>query len=233
MIARGAMLVGMSAAMATLPAGASDHRQRFIGSMPVGDISLPIHTMQDMKFANVVRQQYDFSCGSAALATLLGLYGERQAEAVAFRGMWEGGDHAQIRKLGFSLLDMKRYLASRGRTANGYQVTLDAIAKAGVPGIALITVKGYRHFVVVQGVRNGDVLIGDPALGLRVQRVEDFQKAWNGIFFVIDGDLPKARAAFNSGQRWAAFARAPMGSRFSDPLSLPSLALTAPFPGDF
>ena len=229
-----AVILGIGAAMmATVPAGASEQRQHFIGNMPIGGIALPIRTMQDMKFGNVVRQQYDFSCGSAALATLLGLYGQRQAEAVAFRGMWAGGDHAQIRKLGFSLLDMKRYLASTGRTANGYQVTLDAIAKAGVPGIALITVKGYRHFVVIEGVRDGDVLIGDPALGLRVQRVADFQKAWNGIFFVIDGDLPKGRAAFNSGQHWAAFARAPLGSRFSDPLSLPALSLTAPSYGDF
>lgn len=218
---------------AATSAEASDKRQQFIGTMPIGGIALPVRTMQDLKYANVVRQQYDFSCGSAALATLLALYGEKQSEAVAFRGMWAGGDHAQIRKLGFSLLDMKRYLATRRRVANGYKVSIDAITKAAVPGIALITVKGYRHFVVIEGIRGGDVLIGDPALGLRVQPVEDFQKSWNGIFFVIDGDLPQGRANFNAAQHWAAFARAPTGSRFSDPLALQALSLTAPFYGDF
>lgn len=219
--------------LAEAPADAKDRPQQFIGNMPIGGVALPVRTMQDLKFANVVKQQYDFSCGSAALATLLGLYGERQNEAVAFRGMWAGGDHDQIRKLGFSLLDMKRYLASKGRVANGYQVSIEAIVKAGVPGIALITVKGYRHFVVVEGVRGGDVLIGDPALGLRVQPVAEFKAAWNGIFFVIDGDLPTGRANFNARQRWAGFARAPTGSRFSDPLSLQALSLTSPFYGEF
>lgn len=214
-------------------ASAKDAPPRFLGFNPAADFSAPVRTMQDLKFAGVVRQQFDFSCGSAALATLLGLYGDRHGESATFRGMWSGGDHAQIRKLGFSLLDMRRYLAARGRIANGYKVTLAQIEQAGVPGIAVVTVKNYRHFVVVKGVRNGEVLIGDPALGLRVEPAAAFQKTWNGVFFAIDSDVDTGKARFNAPASWSAFARAPVGARFADPLSLQALSLTAPFYRDF
>ena len=204
-----------------------------LGVSPLGDFAGGVRSMQELKFAGVVRQQFDFSCGSAALATLLRLYGDAHGEATTFRGMWAGGDRAQIRKLGFSLLDMKRYLATRGHIANGYKVTLDAIAAAGIPGIALVTVKTYRHFVVVTGVRNGEVLIADPALGLRVESVAEFGKTWNGVFFAIDAEVPRAKANFNADHAWAAYRRAPIGARFSDPLSLQMLSLTAPSFRDF
>lgn len=207
--------------------------QRFGLTNPLGDFAAPVRSMRDMKFQGVVRQQFDFSCGSAALATLLRFYGGMPTEAETFRGMWAEGDHAQIRTLGFSLLDMKRYLAARGKVANGYQVTLDQIEKAGVPGIALVTVKTYRHFVVVQGVRGGEVLIADPALGVRVETAAAFGKSWNGVFFVIDTDVPLAKSRFNAPHRWASFPRAPLGSRFADPISIQALSLTAPFYRDF
>jgi hypothetical protein len=225
------------AAALVLPASvasAEDEAPRpFLGTSPMGDFSGPVRSMQALKYRGVVRQQFDFSCGSAALATLLRFYGETPDEATTFRGMWKGGDHAQIRTLGFSLLDMKRYLAARGKPANGYQVTLADIEKAGVPGIALVTVKNYRHFVVVQGVRGDEVLIADPALGLRVETAAAFQKSWNGIFFAIDSDVSVARARFNAADRWSTVARAPLGARFADPLSIQALSLTAPFYRDF
>lgn len=198
------------------------------GPSGITDYQAPVRSMEELKYAGVVRQRFDFSCGSAALATLLRMYGDQHGEERAFRGMWSGGDQAQIRRLGFSLLDMKRYLDRLGRPANGYKVTLTQVADAGVPGIALIAPRGYRHFVVVLGVRNGEVLIGDPSLGLRIEPAEEFQRDWNGVYFAIDGELERGRAAFNRNARWAAFPRAPVGSRFADPLSLQALALTAP-----
>src|SRR5215470_19450925 len=63
------------------------------------------------KFETVVKQRYDFSCGSAALATLLTFhYGRAVSEEQVFDAMWSVGDKANIRAKGFSLLDMKLYL---------------------------------------------------------------------------------------------------------------------------
>jgi hypothetical protein len=201
---------------------------------PIGDFAIPVDSVEDRRFASVVRQRYDFSCGSAALATLLRYhYGGRQDEAQVFRGMWMEGDRDQIRRLGFSLLDMKRYLAAKGIAADGFQVSLEEVAAAGVPGIALINLNGYRHFVVVKGVADGEVLVGDPALGLRVMPAEEFRAAWNGVYFALNSKLEAGRASFNRDAQWASFSRAPVGAGFSNPLSQQALMLTAPSIGEF
>lgn len=204
------------------------------GTGPTSDFAVPVRSMEDQRFHTVVRQRYDFSCGSAALATLLHFHYARPVdEKVVFAGMWNEGDRAAIRKVGFSLLDMKRYLSAEGYRADGFKVSLDQVAKTGIPGIALITVRNYRHFVVVKGVRRDEVLLGDPSTGLRGMPRADFEKAWNGVYFVLNSQQHIGRRAFNGDAQWAAYTRAPVGGRFVDPLSLQALALTAPFRGDF
>ena len=196
------------------------------------DFALPVSSVIGRRFETVTRQQYDFSCGSAALATLLRYhYADAQSEQSVFLGMWRDGDRAQIRKLGFSLLDMKRYLAGRGIAADGYQVTVEQIAKARTPGIALINYNGYLHFVVVKGIDDRTLLLGDPSLGLRRETLASFARQWNGILFVIN-ERRGAKPGFNT---LADIERAPGGAAFPGvpPLSVAALTLTRPLPGEF
>ncbi|MFV0624396.1 C39 family peptidase [Sphingomonas sp. ac-8] len=226
------LVAAMLPACAIVPAAGQP--ARFLASPgPVGDYTVPVRSVQARKFTGVIRQRYDFSCGSAALATLLRHhYDFGVDEAAVFRGMWASGDRAQIRRLGFSLLDMKRWLSSRGLPADGYKVSLDQIEKTGIPGIALIAVRDYRHFVVVKGVRGQDVLLGDPSRGVLVMRRAAFEKHWNGIYFALADAQVEARRSFNRGDQWLAFPRAPAGNGFSAPVSQQALSITAPFYGD-
>jgi predicted double-glycine peptidase len=198
-------------------------------------VSAPrVESFIERRYRGVVRQKYDFSCGSAALATLLRFhYGRDVDEEAVFRGMWRNGDRAQIRKVGFSLLDMKSYLEAHGLAADGFKVDLDKIRQVGLPGIALVTVDSYRHFVVVKGVSAGHVLIGDPALGMRMVPRDEFIRVWNGAYFIINHEQAAGKASFNRTSQWAALPNAPLGSRFTEPLSQQALALTAPFYGEF
>jgi uncharacterized protein len=197
-----------------------------------GDFRVPVASLLARKYATVIRQQYDFSCGSAALATLLHYhYAMPSSETDTFMGMWREGDQANIRRVGFSLLDMKRYLSNLKLSADGYKVSLDAIQKRNLPGIALITNRGYRHFVVVKGVTANEVLLGDPSLGLQTMSRAQFESLWNGVYFVLNSRQEVGRLNFNGTRQWQAFARAPVGvvaAPFLDPLSPGSLALTAP-----
>jgi hypothetical protein len=128
---------------------------------------------------------------------------------VTFKQMFAVGDQASIRKLGFSLLDMKRYLASLGYVADGFKVPLSDLEKANVPSIALIQIGTYKHFVVIKGIVGSHVLVGDPATGLKEINADDFQKMWNGIAFVIhDSNKPLGDPAFNSKTEWARWADA-------------------------
>lgn len=230
---------GLMALMALGPAGCaptiSSGDPQFVTSSAFGSgYSVPVASMLARKFNTVVRQQYDFSCGSAALATLLRYhYDMPTSEADVFTGMWRDGDQAQIRQVGFSLLDMKRYLAASGLQADGYRVSLAAIQARGLPGIVLITFRGYRHFVVLKGVDEDEVLVGDPSTGLHTLPRAAFEEMWNGIYFVLNSRARIAQQSFNGVGQWGLLARAPTGGPFIDPLSTQALSLSAPFYRDF
>lgn len=176
-----------------------------------GAFSVPTTSIREARYIAMIRQQYDFSCGSAALSTLLTYhYRFPVSEQAVFEKMFEHGEQAKIRQEGFSLLDMKRYLEAQGFEADGFEAPLEKLATAGIPAIVLINENGYNHFVVVKGLRDGRVLVGDPAGGTRAMPVGAFEKLWvNQILFVISNrqDI----AGFNQDSDWRVAVRAPMG----------------------
>jgi len=161
-------------------------------------------TFLDQRYYHIFHQRYDFSCGSAALASLLTYHYRRPVEEKAvIDAMYKAGDRAKIRKEGFSLLDMKNYLESIGLRANGYRQPLEKLQQVGIPAIVLINRKGYLHFVLVQGVTKDKVLIGDPALGKKIVSRKSFESMWqNRILFVIDDEIKQTHSSFNTAWAW-------------------------------
>jgi predicted double-glycine peptidase len=166
--------------------------------------------MQALRFATTLHQQYDFSCGSAALATLLTHhYGFPVSESTVFAAMWARGDQGKIRREGFSLLDMQRYLAANGFQADGFRLPLDKLIEAGLPAIVLVTEQGYNHFVVIKGFGAGRVLLGDPSSGTRSLSRARFEAIWpTRLLFVIHTAPGEPR--FNAADDWRAAPRAPL-----------------------
>ena len=177
-----------------------------------GAFSIPVTSLKEARLQTVVRQQYDFSCGSAAVATLLTYHYERPVnEADAFEFMYRTGDQERIRQEGFSMLDMKRFLDDQGLRSDGFRMNLDRLVEIGVPGIALINTRGYRHFVVVRGMRGGKILLADPVAGsVAIERTE-FERIWNGVILAARNDLQTARRHFNDTRDWRAWPQAPLG----------------------
>jgi uncharacterized protein len=175
-----------------------------------GAFSVPVASIKDLRFRNTLHQQFDFSCGSAAVATLLTYnYAYPVSEQDVFRAMYEQGDQAKIRREGFSLLDMKNYLEARGFQADGFQAEIEQLVAAGIPAIALIKEQGYHHFVVVKGMRSGRVLVGDPSAGTRAMPYKQFKDLWvNHILFVIRNKEELAK--FNTDADWRGAPRAPL-----------------------
>jgi len=160
----------------------------------------PVRSLLEIRQANVVVQQWDVSCGAAALATLLTYHhGEPVTEKAVAQALLRKTDPLRVKvRGGFSLLDLKRYASERGFQADGYTgVTLADLEKMG-PAIVPVVFHRYPHFVVFRA-RSGDrVLIADPAYGNRSVEVEVFEKAWQKIAFVVDrpgDDKPPSRLA--------------------------------------
>lgn len=180
-----------------------------LGSEAGGVYHVKVMSWWEIPYRTVIRQQYDFSCGSAAIATLLTFHYNRPTpERATFAAMWNKGDQKAIRKLGFSMLDMKNYLRGIGLHAEGYRLKADDLPKLKRPAIVLLNLKGFKHFVVVKGVRNGRVLVGDSMLGLTDYALGDFVKLWNGIALMI---VPGAQSpSFNLASDWGPWAKAPL-----------------------
>ncbi|AZD15810.1 C39 family peptidase [Pseudomonas chlororaphis] len=169
--------------------GLAQAAQMPVAVLPGGNLVYKqVQSVRERKFADLVEQKTDFSCGAAALATVL-----RQAywldvdEEHVIKGMLATADQDLVRTQGFSMLDMKRYLESIGMRARGYRIPPDKLQAVSIPVVVLMDIRGYKHFVVMQRAQKDWVYVGDPVLGHKRYSHEDFVKGWNGIVFAIVG----------------------------------------------
>lgn len=162
---------------------------RFVGALPGGMIyKKKVVSMRESKFNEIVPQKTDFSCGAAALATILKYgYAEDISEKQIIKEMLKINDPEVIKKKGFSLLDLKNYLKTRGMKGVGYKVKPAVLKILKIPVIVLLDTGGYKHFVVVKKAKNGKVYVSDPALGNKILPEDEFVQGWNGIVFVVLG----------------------------------------------
>jgi len=198
------------------------------------NVNLPVESFKERQFRGVIRQKYDYSCGSASLATLLYYHYDLDVgEQEVLESMYAIGDKKKIVREGFSLLDMKQYLASIGMKANGFKAPLEKLKNVGVPAIALINNNGFLHFIVVKGVSDDLVLVGDPALGKRVIDRKEFERMWNGILFVITSNKQVARSSFNRKSDWHVRETAAFDSALSNAALSSFTVHTSPTPNYF
>jgi len=199
-----------------------------------GNYSIPMTSYVERRFKTVYKQQYDFSCGSAALASLLAFhYNDVVDEQSVFLDMYQSGDQAKIQKQGFSLLDMKMYLQRRGYEANGFKINLDGLLKANAPAITIINNKGYLPFVIIKGLDADEVLVGDPAIGVKVIPRPEFEQMWeNRILFLIHDKDIVTENHFQDENEWAIRVRSPLGTAVNTE-SLSAFNLLQPGRWDF
>ncbi len=150
-----------------------------------------------MLYEHVVKQEYDYSCGSAALATLLNYYlHEKLSEQQVIQGLMQHGEAEKIQqRRAFSLLDMKRFCEVLGYNAAGYKAEFGDLKTLNKPAILPITLFGYKHFVVFRGVYGNHVFFADPYRGNMSFTVEEFRKRWDqNIVFVVSSDAVHTNA---------------------------------------
>ena len=133
-----------------------------------------------IKSHGIVMQKMDYSCGSAALATILRYsLNYKVSEKQIIDHILKTGDLKEIiKRKGFSLLDLKHFVEYSGFTAQGYRMDLKDILNVNVPVLVPIVINGYRHFVVYIGHKNGNVFLLDPAFGVTTLSIYQFKNAW-------------------------------------------------------
>jgi predicted double-glycine peptidase len=142
----------------------------------------PVRSMLEMRQQHVVVQKFDLSCGAAALATLLNYqFGDRVSEKDVTRGLIRRKEYIEHPELvrvrqGFSLLDLKRYVSTRGYVGIGYGNLEMADLIKLAPIIVAVSPFGYNHFVVFKGLVGDRVVLADPGYGNRTMSREKFEK---------------------------------------------------------
>ena len=103
------------------------------------------HTLKELRDQYVVKQQLDYSCGAAALATIMKYYfGEKTTERelldllnIRLKNLTEE-EIARKKKNGFSLLDLKFAANQKGYQAAGFRLTLDQLRQLSAPVIVFV-----------------------------------------------------------------------------------------------
>jgi predicted double-glycine peptidase len=144
----------------------------------------PVKSLLEMRRENVVVQEWDVSCGAAALSSLLNFHlgdpvTERDVAKSLVRRAEYVADPMLVRaRQGYSLLDLKRHVDSRGHEGIGYgKMSLEDLVEQA-PVIVPIDANGYKHFVIFRGVLGKRVLLADPAWGNRTMPIEKFESVW-------------------------------------------------------
>ena len=165
----------------------------------------PVKSLLEMRHDRVAIQNWDLSCGAAAVATVLNYqYDDPVPERDIAKGLIGRDKYLDNPSLvqqqeGFSLADLKNYVDARGYTGIGYgQLELEHLIDRA-PIIVPIRATGYNHFVVFRGVQGNRVLLADPAWGNRTLTIDEFEDEWiryrefGRVGFVVaqkDGMLP-------------------------------------------
>jgi uncharacterized protein len=165
-------------------------------------IRAPVTSYVGLRFKQIVRQGYDISCGAAAVATLLThYYGVKTSEKDIIDQIFSRSSEEEQQKIGaygFSMLELKRFGEHLGFQTGGFRVDdVSKLAKLRVPVLALITIRGYSHFVVIKGISRGQVYIADPAFGNRSRPLHRFEKEWSGVILVFVSDKFAANPEFS------------------------------------
>ena len=156
-----------------------------VAAMPVAvGAREPVQSFLESRTEGVILQQFDLSCGAAALATLLTYqHGDTVSERDIALGLISREEYLADptliqRRHGFSLLDLKRFVEARGYRGVGLGGLSMESLMARAPMIVPIETMGYRHFVIFRGVAGNRVLLADPAFGNRTMLVSTFESSW-------------------------------------------------------
>ena len=143
-----------------------------------------------------VRQYDEEDCGAACLATVCQTHGERLPLSFIRHRV---GTSSQ----GTTLLGLKRGAESLGfhaRAAKADAALLDDLASLPLP---MICHWHGCHWVVLHGWRGNQLLVADPAVGLRLLSREAFLVSWsNGVLLALEPDPSRFPAVDGANEGW-------------------------------
>ena len=131
-----------------------------------------INSWKALRDFRIVKQELDYSCGAASLATILNeFYGMSVTEKDVLIRMG-ATDRSSFQQLA-------EVAPSYGVRAGGIMLSFDDLKQLQVPAIAYVQYRGDDHFTVIRGIRrDGVVHVADPSWGNRQLTAHQFRSMW-------------------------------------------------------
>lgn len=146
-----------------------------------GDV--PVQSWQVLRNAKVVKQDSDYSCGAASLATILQF---QYGQAVGEEAILKAFDKSNAA----SFSDMARVLPQFGFKGVGVALDYAQLAKLKIPVVVYLRYRGDDHFSVLRGIDAKYVALADPSWGNRTFSKADFTAMWH----TREGDTLRGKA---------------------------------------
>lgn len=145
---------------------------------------------QQRRFANVVRQVLEFSCGSASLATLLTFYLGRptgEGEVITLLRQRYPGEEAWRTKQaqGFSFEDIIFAADRLGFAAQAARIEVPQLPQIAGPVIIHLDKGAWQHFSVLRASRDGFHYLADPIHGQVTMLDGEFRREFTGAVLAI------------------------------------------------
>ncbi|HGM2232402.1 TPA: C39 family peptidase, partial [Neisseria gonorrhoeae] len=148
------------------------HSFPFAEENPIAYGKVKIQSWKARRDFNIVKQDLDFSCGAASVATLLNnFYGQTLTEEEVLEKLGK----EQMRA---SFEDMRRIMPDLGFEAKGYALSFEQLAQLKIPVIVYLKYRKDDHFSVLRGVDGNTVLLADPSPGHVSMSRAQFLEAW-------------------------------------------------------
>lgn len=151
---------------------AAEDKETALFTIQAAHIRIPIQSWKTLRDARIVKQDLDYSCSAASLATLLNeFYGQSVTEEALLKAMDKGDLRA-------SFEDMQKALPQFGFKAQGFAASYEQLMQLKAPVVVYLKHRKDDHFSVLRGINESTVWLADPSLGNRTYSKEQFLEMW-------------------------------------------------------
>lgn len=143
------------------------------------------NTWLEERWGGVVPQELDYSCGAAALLTIMRHHfgDDRWNERELLRTYIQNASEEELGKAvrdGLSLLELEELAQKLDYQTARKMLTLEELERVVtfVPVLVYLEIKNFRHFAVVRGINENEVWLADSVRGNVVYSKETFLAEW-------------------------------------------------------
>jgi hypothetical protein len=134
---------------------------------------IQVKSWKSIRDQGIIKQDLDYSCGAASIATLLNGYFQQNITEEQVLKIMDKGD------LMASFDDMQRALGVLGFESKGYAVSFNTLKTLKLPVIVYIKHRKTDHFSVISGINDEFIQLADPSLGKVTLTKYQFLDMWN------------------------------------------------------